>query len=84
MKDQVKKETRMRSIILTIVGAAVIAGSTTQVAFSMERHHVRSAQQFNSERFRNANAYTVPSYVPATRPAYSGEAGAWQAMTGFN
>ena len=36
----------MRKIILTLVGAALVAGSTTQVAFSKERHHVRSVQQF--------------------------------------
>ena len=71
----------MRKIILTLVGAALVAGSTTQVAFSKERHHVRSVQQFNGERVRNANAYALPSYLPDAADA--GEAGAWQTMTGF-
>jgi hypothetical protein len=76
----------MPRIILTIVGAALIAGSTTQAAFSRERHHVRNAQQFNSERFRNANAYdyAVPYYVPDRGSVFSSEAGAWQTMTGFH
>jgi hypothetical protein len=69
----------MRKIILTLVGAALIAGSTTQVAFSKERHHVRNVQQFNSERIRNAKAYALPDVGPAD----AGEAGAWQTMTGF-
>jgi len=74
----------MRKIILTLVGAALVAGSTTQVAFSKERHHVRSVQQFNSERVRNAKAYALPSYLPDVGPADAGEAGAWQTMTGRN
>ena len=47
----------MRKIILTLVGAALVAGSTAPVAFAKERHHVRNVQQFNSERFRKAKAY---------------------------
>jgi hypothetical protein len=84
MTKEVKKETAMRKIILTLVGAALIAGLTTQVAFSKERHHARSARQFNSERFRDAKAYALSSYLPYAGSASSGEAGAWQAMTGFN
>ena len=74
----------MRKIFLILVGAALIAGTTTQVAFSRERHHVRNVQQFNGERFRNTNAYALPSYAPDARSDYSGEAGAWQTITGFH
>ena len=76
----------MRKIILTLVGAALLAGSTSHVAFSKERHHVRNVQQRITERFRNANAnaYAAPLSVPDTGSSYSGLDGAWGAMTGFN
>ena len=73
----------MRKVILTLAGAALIAGSTSQVAFSKERHHFRNAQQFNTEQFRNANAYAAPSYVPDAGSA-SSLAGAWGSWTGFH
>jgi hypothetical protein len=74
----------MRKIIFILVGVALIAGST-QAAFSRERHPARNLQQqFNGERFRNANAHALPSYVPEVRSGYSAEAGAWQSMTGFH
>ncbi len=73
----------MRKIILIFVGATLVAGSTAQVAFAKERHHVRYVRQYNSEQFRNANAYAVPLYVWPRAPRYSGQAGAWQTMTGF-
>ena len=71
----------MRKIILTLVGAALLAGSSNQVAFSKERHHVRNVQQRITER---ANAYAAPLSVPDTGSSYSGLDGAWGAMTGFN
>jgi hypothetical protein len=74
----------MRKIILTLVGAALLAGSSSQVAFSKERHHVRNVQQRITERFSNANAYAAPLSVPDTGSSYSGLDGAWGAMTGFN
>jgi hypothetical protein len=74
----------MRKITLILVGVALLAGPTSQVAFCKERHHVRNARQFNAERFRNTNAYAAPLYVPDTGPGYSGLAGAWATMTGFN
>ena len=43
MVERVKQETIMRNIILTLAGAALIAGSTSQVAFSKERHHTARA-----------------------------------------
>ena len=74
----------MRKIVLIFVGATLVAGSTAQVAFAKERHHVRYVQKYNSEQFRNANAkayYPVPLYM---RPrGFSGQDGAWQTMTGF-
>ena len=73
----------MRKIILTLAGAALIAGSTSQVAFSKERRHFRNAQQYNAEQFRNANAYAAPWSVPEAGSA-SGLSGAWGSMTGFN
>jgi hypothetical protein len=83
MVEEIKQETTMRKIILALAGAALIAGSTSQVAFAKERHHFRNAQQFNTEQFRNANAYAAPSYVPYAGSA-SGLSGAWGSMTGFN
>ena len=74
----------MRKIFFTVVGAALIASSMSQVAFSKERHHVRNARDFNIERFRNSNAYAAPLYLPDTGSAGSGLAGAWGSMTGFN
>jgi hypothetical protein len=73
----------VRKIILTLAGAALIAGSTGQVALSKERHHFRNAQQFNTEQFRNTNAYAAPSYVQDAGSA-SSLSGAWGSMTGFN
>jgi hypothetical protein len=82
--EEVKQETTMRKIIFTIVGAALIASTMSQVAFSKERHHAYNGRQFNAEQFRNSNAYAVPSYVPDAGYAGSGLAGAWGSMTGFN
>ena len=74
----------MRKVILTFVGAALVAGSTAQVAFAKGRHHVRNVPQYNSERFRNSNAYYGnPPYLQPGSSSYSGQDGAWQTMTGF-
>jgi hypothetical protein len=80
---EVKQETIMRKIILTLAGAALIAGSTSQVALSKERHHFRNAHQFNTEQFRNSNAYAAPTNVPDAG-SLSGLAGAWGSFTGFH
>jgi hypothetical protein len=74
----------MRKIILTLVGTALLAGSTSQVAFSMERFRVRNARHYNAQRYRNTNKYGAPLYAPDAGSDYSGLAGAWQTMTGFN
>src|SRR6516225_1440992 len=59
-----KRETTMRKIFFTVVGAALIASSMSQVAFSKEHHHAYNGRQFNAEKFRNSNAYAAPSHVP--------------------
>jgi hypothetical protein len=46
----------MRKTILTILGAALVAASTVQVAAAAERHHPRKIVRAPvSEPFRNAN-----------------------------
>ena len=78
------KEIIMRKNILIFVGATLVAGSTAQVAFAKERHHARYVQKYNSEQFRNANAYyRVPLYMRPRSSSFSGQDGAWQTMTGF-
>ena len=67
----------MRKTILTVLGAALIVGSTTQTAFAREHHHIRKAPQFTSEQFRNASAAVV---APRNAPVlYSG---GWSAPAG--
>jgi hypothetical protein len=74
----------MLKIILTIVVAGVIAGSTSNIAFSKGRQHIRNARQVSIQQFRNAKACVAPSYVSDPGSAYPGAAGAWATMTGFN
>jgi hypothetical protein len=74
----------MRKFIFTAVGITLLVSSASQVAFSKERRHVRNAQQFSVERFRNTKAYAAPLYVPDAGSSYSGLAGAAASMTGFN
>jgi hypothetical protein len=79
-----KQESTVRKFIFAAVGITLLVNSASQVAFSKEqRRHVRNAQQFSVERFRNTKAYAVPLYVPDAG-SYSGLAGAAAAMTGFN
>jgi hypothetical protein len=70
----------MRKIILVLLGAALIAGATTDVAYSKERHHFRGVRPFTTERFRNSNA----GEIPVLPQPWSSGAGAWGSMTGFN
>jgi hypothetical protein len=83
MFDEIKPEGNMHKTIIIIAGAALIA-SSTHLAFSKERLHVRSAHQFKSERVRNAKAYAVPSALRQPVPTYTGGMGGWGSMTGFN
>jgi hypothetical protein len=52
-----QKETTMRKIILTALGAALIAISTVQTSVAAERHHSRKAvdRAPASEQLRRAN-----------------------------
>jgi hypothetical protein len=67
----------MRKTILTVLGAALIAGSTAQIAFAREHHHLRKVPQFTSEQFRNARAAVVA--LPNAPILYSG---GWSAPAG--
>jgi hypothetical protein len=71
----------MRKIILTGVGAALIALSSVQIATAGERHHVRKERAPYSERFRNSNnSVAWPTEAPST---YSGVySGGWSAPAG--
>ena len=57
----------MRKTILTIVGSALLAASTVQIAAAAEHHKARKAYRAPapvSEDFRNSNAYYAPSPWP--------------------
>jgi hypothetical protein len=71
-ETQKHEETNMRKTVLTLVGAALIAASTIQIASAGETHHTRKVQQF-----RNANAAVV--VVPDYPYVYSG---GWSAPAG--
>ena len=62
----------MRKTVLTLVGAALIAASSVQVASAATNHRARKVQQF-----RNANAAVV--VVPDSSYVYSG---GWSAPAG--
>jgi hypothetical protein len=50
----------MRRTILTILGSALLAASTIQIAAAAEHHRVRKVERAPapaSEPFRNSNAY---------------------------
>ena len=66
----------MRKTILAILGAALLAASTVQIAVAAEHHKARKADRAPapvSEPFRNSNAYYSPSYAPGpwTQPDWS-------------
>ena len=71
----------MRKIILTTVGAALIAMSGVQIAAASERHHVRKERAPYSQQFRNSNnSIAWPTEAPS---AYSGVySGGWSAPAG--
>jgi hypothetical protein len=75
----------MRKTILTILGAALLAVSTVQIAAAAEHHKARKAGRAPapvSEPFRNSNAfYGWPS--PSAEPGWSRyENGAMSAPAG--
>jgi uncharacterized membrane protein len=50
----------MRKIILTALGASLVAASTVQMAAAAEHHHGRRADRApTSQKFRNANDCTA-------------------------
>jgi hypothetical protein len=58
----------MRKTILTILGAALLAGSTVQIAAAAEHHKARKIHRAPapvSEQFRDSNDYYAPSYAPS-------------------
>jgi hypothetical protein len=63
----------MRKAILTILGSALLAASTIQIAAAAEHHRnhrVHRAPAPVTERFRDSNAYYAPTYQPSYAPAY--------------
>src|SRR3981189_1987729 len=61
----------MRKTILTILGSALLAASTVQIAAAAEHHRVRKVERAPapaSEPLRNSNAY-APS--PWAQPGWS-------------
>ena len=73
----------MRKTILTILGAALLAASTVQIAAAAEHHKARKADRAPapvSEPFRNSNAYYG---WPSAEPGWSRyENGAMSAPAG--
>ncbi len=67
----------MRKIILAILGAVLIGGSTYQIAFAKQQHHLRKAAQSTTEQFHNANAAVA---APAVAPSIY--RGGWSAPAG--
>jgi hypothetical protein len=54
----------MRKTVLTILGSALLAASTIQIAAAAEHHKGRKVYRAPapvSEEFRNSNAYYAPS-----------------------
>jgi hypothetical protein len=75
-----KMEITMRKIVLALLGAALMAGSATQVAYAKSYHHVvRHERHYTSERFLNSNAAVMPA-----PEGDDGGMGGWASMTGFN
>jgi hypothetical protein len=70
----------MRKIVLALLGAALMAGSTTQIAYAKSYRHVRHERKFTGERFLNSNA----AVIPASQADNDGGMGGWASMTGFN
>jgi hypothetical protein len=68
----------MRKTILTIVGAALLAASTVQIAAAAEHHKVRKLYREPapaSDTFRNSNAYYGwPAPAQSDWSRYSGGA----------
>jgi hypothetical protein len=60
----------MRTTILKVIGATLIASFTVQMTAAAE-HHARRARAPAIEQFRNSNAYAAPESFPAWSPSGS-------------
>jgi hypothetical protein len=71
------EETTMRKIIVTAIGAALLAASSAQLAQASEHHAVRKVERSaTSESFRNANnAVAAPAQAFWPYSGYSAPAG---------
>jgi hypothetical protein len=67
------QEMKMRKTILTVLGAALITASATQMASAAEHrtHKAHRAPATTSEQFRNSNAYYAAPPV-AVQPEWPG------------
>jgi hypothetical protein len=64
----------MRKTIFTILGSALLAASTVQIAAAAEHHRVHKVHREPapaSELFRNSNGYYAPA--PAYSPSAQGD-----------
>ena len=61
-------EKKMKTTILTIAGAALIAMSTVQFAAAAEHHHHRA----NSAQYRDTNASAAPAEWATSGYSYGG------------
>jgi hypothetical protein len=64
----------MRTTILKVLGATLIASLTVQMAAASE-HQARRSHSPAMERYRNSNAYAAPDNI-AVRSYWSNEANA--------
>ena len=72
----------MRKIILTALGAALIAASTAQMAAASERHHAaKTDRAVANEQFRNSNASVAPG-TTTVQPDWSRYNGGMSAPAG--
>ena len=65
----------MRKAILAILGTALIAGATIQLAVAAERHHTKKAAHVPapaSDQFRDSNAALPAQQVQPDWSRYSG------------
>jgi hypothetical protein len=66
----------MRRTILTILGSALLAASTIQLAAAAEHHRVRKVERAPaSEPFRNSNAYAPSPWAQPDVSRYQYGAG---------
>ena len=61
----------MRKIVLNLLAASLIAGSTAGAAAAAERHHIRKVDRAASEQFRNANNAAALLAQPGRYSDYS-------------